>query len=392
VVRDRLTGRPLAGVKVGLHVTGPQAIGPTTRTARDGRYELLGPDLPRAIVVAQPQRGQPYFAEMKLANADGPGPLTADFELLGGLPLRGRVTDQSTGKPPRRAVVEYYPLPGNAQSASLRGRSRMVPASASSLGPDGSYSLPVLPGPGIVLVAASPRDSYASAWLDAKELAALCKGAAEGGASAWAHIADRPATSPARAVDRYNALALIDPDGRAAPPELDFTLHRAPPLRGTVVGPDGEPLGGVKVCGLTSMPDPDVLVSASFTVEGLNPRVPRRLYFYHGEKRLGKALTLRGEQTEALTVRLEPCGEVIGRAADTAGKPAAGMKAWFFRPENDLSVRAEVDSEGRFRAALIPGLKYRGRLSGPWRSGKDLGDLEVGAGQVRDLGDLLLPD
>jgi hypothetical protein len=268
----------------------------------------------------------------------------------------------------------------------------MVPASASSLGPDGSYSLPVLPGPGIVLVAASPRDSYASARLDPDELAALCKGAPDGGASAWAHFADRPTASPARAVDRYNALALIDPDGRAAPPELDFTLHRAPPLRGTVVGPDGEPLGGVKVCGLTSMPDPDVLVSASFTVEGLNPRVPRRLYFYHGEKRLGKALTLRGEQTEALTVRLEPCGEVIGRAADTAGKPAAGMKAWFFRPENDLSVRAEVDSEGRFRAALIPGLKYRGRLSGPWRSGKDLGDLEVGAGQVRDLGDLLLPD
>jgi hypothetical protein len=239
-----------------------------------------------------------------------------------------------------------------------------------------------------VLVAASPRDSYATARLDAQELAALCKGAADGGASAWAHIADRPARSPARAVDRYNALALINPDGRAAPAELDFTLHRARPLRGTVVGPDGEPLAGVTVCGLTSMPDAEVLEGAAFTVEGLNPEVPRPLSFYHEEKRLGKALTLRGEQTEALTVRLEPCGEVIGRVLDRAGKPVAGMRVCFGRPANDRSALAKTDAQGRFRATLVPGLKYRV----PWRLTRDFDELEAGPGQVRDLGDLLLTD
>jgi hypothetical protein len=309
-----------------------------------------------------------------------------DFELLGGLPLRGRVTDQTTGKLPRQAVVEYYPLPSNEHRTTLHSRSRRVPASSSSLGPDGSYSLAVLPGPGIVLVAASPRDSYASARLDAKELAGLCKGAADGGAPAWAHIADRPARSPARVVDRYNTLALINPDSRAAPPKLDFILHRARPLRGTVIGPAGKPLAGVQVSGLTSMPDAEVLESASFTVEGLNPRVPRRLSFYHGEKRLGKALTLRGEQTEALTVRLEPCGEVIGRVVDRAGKPVAGTRVWFSRPDIGLTVLAKTDAQGRFRATLIPGLRYRV----PPRLSKDLDELEVGPGQVRDLGDLLL--
>jgi hypothetical protein len=392
VVRDRRTGLPLAGVKVSLQATGPYAIGPTTRTDRDGRYELLGPPLPLATVVAQPQAGQPYFTAVQLANAPAPGPLTADFELLGGRPLRGRVTDRATGKPPRRAVVEYYPLPSNEQSAALSGRSRMVPASSSSLGPDGSYSLAVLPGPGIVLVAASPRDSYASAYLDANELAALCKGVADRGASAWAHFADRPARSPARVVDRYNALALINPNGGAAPPELDFTLHRAPPLHGTVVGPDGEPLAGVQVCGLTSMPDAEVLGSESFTVEGLSPRVPRQLAFYHAEKRLGKALILRGEQTEALTVRLEPCGEVVGRVVDGACKPVAGMRALFYRQENGLSTRAETDAQGRFRATLVPGLKYRVLLPSRWRSAKDVEDFVVGPGQVRDLGDLRLTD
>ena len=392
VVRDRLTGRPLAGVHVSLHTTGPQPSGPTTRTDRDGRYELLGPDMPRATVVARPQRGQPYFAQAQLVDSPDPGPLTADFELLGGFPLRGRVTDQATGRPPKRAMVEYYPLPSNEQSATLPGRTRWLPASSSSLDPDGSYSLAVLPGPGIVLVAASPRDSYATARLDTEELAALCKGLADGGASAWAHIADRTARSPARAVDRYNALALINPDGRAAPPDLDLTLRPARPLRGTVVGPDGEPLAGVKVSGLTSMPDAEVLDSASFTVEGLNPQVPRPLAFYHAEKRLGKVLSVRGEQPEALTVRLEPCGEVVGRVADSACKPVAGLTVSFGRQDNGLSAWADTDAQGRFRATLVPGLKYRVGVSSRRGLTKDIDDLEVGVGQIRDLGDLLLAD
>jgi 5-hydroxyisourate hydrolase-like protein (transthyretin family) len=389
VVRDRQTGRPVAGVQISLQATGPQPSGPKTLTDRDGRYELLGPVGPLATVVAQPQGGQPWFAEVQYAKWPAEGPLTVDFELLGGLPLRGRVTDQATGKPPRRAVVEYYPLPSNEHNAMLHGRSPMVPVSSSLLGPDGSWSLAVLPGPGIVLVAASPRDSYASARLDAKELAGLCQGVAVGRASAWAHFADRSARSSARVVDRYNALALINPDGQAAPAKLEFLLHRARPLRGTVVGPTGEPLAGVKVSGLTSMPDAEVLPSASFTVEGLNPRVPRRLSFYHGEKRLGKTLTLRGEQPEALTVRLEPCGEVIGRVVDRAGKPAADTRVFFYRPDNDMHVQAKTDPQGRFRAALVPGLGYGygvPRLIG------DFDDLEVGPGQVRDLGDLRLTD
>jgi RNA polymerase sigma factor (sigma-70 family) len=395
VVRDRGTGRPLSGVKISLQATGPQPSGPTTLTNRDGRYELLGPVVPRATlvplatVVAQPQRGQPWLAEVQSAKWPAEGPLTVDFELLGGLPLWGRVTDQATGKPPRRAVVEYYPLPSNEHNAALHGRSPMVPVSSSSLGPDGSWSLAVLPGPGIVLVAASPRDSYASAWLDGKELAGLCQGVPVGRSSAWAHFADRTAHSSARVVDRYNALALIKPDGRAAPAKLDFVLHRARPLRGTVVGPAGEPLAGVKVCGLTSMPDAEVLPSAAFTVEGLNPRVPRQMSFYHGEKRLGKTLTLRGEPPEALTVRLERCGEVIGRVADRAGEPVAKMTVAFSRPGNGMDVLVKTDPQGRFRAALVPGLGYGygvPRLIG------DLDELEVGPGQVRDLGDLRLTD
>jgi len=134
------------------------------------------------------------------------------------------------------------------------------------------------------------------------------------------------------------------------------------------------------------MPDPEVLQSGSFTVEGLNPQVPRRLIFYHGEKRLGTTLTLRGKQPETLSVRLGPCGEVIGRVLGRAGKPVAGMRVFFFRIENGLSVIAKTDPQGRFRAALVPGLVYRlpRRLTG------DVDEVKLRPGQVRDLGDLLL--
>jgi RNA polymerase sigma factor (sigma-70 family) len=197
MVRDRLTGRALAGGKVGLVTTSPLPSEPATRTDRDGHHELLDPSLPRATLVAQPHRGQLSFAEVKWADSPAPDPLRAHFEPLGRLPLRGRVTDQATGKPPGRATIDYYPLPSIAQGATLRGRDRRVPASSASLGPDDSYSLTILPWPGIVLVAASPRDSYASARLDVNEMATLCKGAADGGASPQAHSADPPTSLPA---------------------------------------------------------------------------------------------------------------------------------------------------------------------------------------------------
>src|SRR5262249_24333566 len=148
------------------------------------------------------------------------------------------------------------------------------------------------------------------------------------------------------------------------------------------------PLAGVKVSGLTSMPDAEVLEGASFTVEGLSPWVSRQLSFYHEGKRLGKALTLCGEQPEALTVRLGPCGAVIGGVGDGAGNPVAKRTVVLGRPGNGRPVLAKTGPQGRFRAALVPRLDYRA----PPRLSRDFDELEVGPGQVRDLGDLLLTD
>src|SRR5262249_47370282 len=237
--------------------------------------------------------------------------------------------DRTNGQPPRRAVVAYYPLFPNPHSAALTTPVYLAPASA-PVRPDGSYCLAVLPGPGAVVVTASPRDAYASTVLDEGELAGLVGDRAhhDGGAVisiAVAGYRDR------RSVERYNAIALINPDEKAKSPAVDLTVQPARRVRGTVVGPGDQPLTGVRVIGLTSMADTETLPGASFTVEGLNALRPRELSFHHAEKGLGKIVALRGDETQPVMVRLEPFGEVSGRLVDGAGKPVPRVPVSFFR-------------------------------------------------------------
>jgi hypothetical protein len=170
-VRDQVTGKPVAGVKMSVLQCVPGQS--TTLTDEDGRYEILGcPKGQGYLVKAQPPIGQPYFAASACTKeTDGPGPLIVDIDLVSGIPLSGRVTDLSTHKPPRTAVVEYCPLARNPHSSKIMHGS--LAASSAVIRPDGSYRLVVLPGPGVVYVTASPRHAYAVAALDDKELGDL---------------------------------------------------------------------------------------------------------------------------------------------------------------------------------------------------------------------------
>src|SRR5262249_31709065 len=135
VVRDKATGKPVAGVRMCAFQRHPP-----TFTDETGRFEILGcPKLPEGYaVMAQPQAGQPYFAA-KISVPDGPGfnPLTADIELLAGILRSGRITDEATGKPPRAGIVEYSPLFPNRHSSKLT-HCPAVAASSSIIQRDGS--------------------------------------------------------------------------------------------------------------------------------------------------------------------------------------------------------------------------------------------------------------
>jgi RNA polymerase sigma factor (sigma-70 family) len=261
-VRDKATGRPVAGVKVSARPN--RFVGSFFRSLTDetGAYELLVPPQPDGwMVQAQPETGQPYFAASAfvpdkpgcpglaastvglVGSAQGQGPFVAtaalfpgrtdpsaadailDIDLMSGRRLQGRVVDQATGKPPKKAVVEYYPLAPDPHSADLTGGPDIA-ASSCVVRADGSYGLVVLPGPGVVCVAASPQDRYAGPAIDEAQLAILVRNRMKPEDSLVLRRVLGIGEYSSTAWNRYQVLSLIDPDEGAKLPALNLALTR----------------------------------------------------------------------------------------------------------------------------------------------------------------------
>jgi hypothetical protein len=181
--------------------------------------------------------------------------------------------------------------------------------------------------------------------------------------------------------------------------ELDPGLTRT----GTVLGPDGQPLAGATVLGLTAVwPNPMLLKDAAFTAVALDPSSSRDLLFVHVERRLAGRLTLRGDEKERPAVKLEPWGVLTGRLVDADGRPLAGARmqvnypgyipvAWMERQREEM----RTDRDGRFRVErVIPGMKLSlGASAGTaflllGDAPNGLIQVSVAAGELKDLANL----
>jgi RNA polymerase sigma factor (sigma-70 family) len=170
VVTDQETGKPLAGatVRVQPHQGGLPGNGTgmlSARTDGDGRYEVLGcAKAPGYDLVVQPADAGPHFDVLVTAvDAPGVGPLTVDVKLPRGIPARGKVRDGRTGKPVAGARVCYFALHPNAATRLFNDYTLWD--SGAVTGADGSFALPVLPGPGLLIAAApdsTPREPSAA--------------------------------------------------------------------------------------------------------------------------------------------------------------------------------------------------------------------------------------
>jgi hypothetical protein len=400
VVRDKDTHKGLAGVTVfesgGINPRYQEYSSPSAVTDKEGRYELLGLAKKASYLLAvKPADGQTYF-QRKVRLDDNPGlePQTADIELVQGLTVHGKVTDQMTGKPVTGAMVEYYPLYANPNVDKLPGV--WHPRSEATTGPDGSYSLTVLPAQGVIGVVAPNRDTFMPAVLTAKDCKDFFKtpvfisvdvdvvgwAIGSGGRSFIGHL-EGPC----------NALVLLEPGEKEQGLVRDVVLERAQERKGRVIGPDGKPITGVAVFGL----GPNGVVNgAEFTVRGINPKATRHLVFFHKEKNLGFYLKeLPAEKDDPLTVKLQPCGAAFGRMVDRDGKSVAGMRLDFPGLVWPGTVRVPTqsvttDKEGRFRVmGLVPGYGYSvtGEVPGV-KLETDIWEVLVRAGEEKDLGDV----
>jgi hypothetical protein len=401
VDRDRSTKKPVSGVRISAR--GNTQL--SARTDQAGRFELHGyPKSARYLLDAVCAGKSPYFSS-SLTVDDSPGldPIEVNFELAHGIEVAGRVTLAGPGQP-RNVQVSYHPLKGNPYTDRIGPR---LPFSCSSdrCDAEGRYALPVLPGPGILVYRIiggwePVYREYMAAALNAQDVDALYRSA---GLQTPAGIADDRSVQVSlggRASRSLSLLlcykaALINPQDVETTLSRDVELSLGRTLDVKLIGPDGQSLAKSRVRGLTNDPfQVDELDKAKFTLVGLNPRLERQLIVESRKQKLAAYRAIRGEHTGPLTVRLEPCGTVVGRLLDAAGNPLNDTQVLLQRRGySPGDATAATDRDGKFRInCIVPRLRYGLRLNlpGPPSRNRLIEGLVVKSGETKDLGDVRL--
>jgi hypothetical protein len=400
VVRDRDTGKPIAGALVRHYLLSSNAerrVAFRAVTDQDGRYRITG--LPRGrgtSLYAKPPAGEPYLMMIReVEETPGLEPVTVDFPLARGVWIDVRVTDRVTGKPVPSSV-EYTVFPDNPHLKGVQGLA--TPSGRVTWAEDGRFRLVGLPGRGLVSTWAA--DNHYRVAAGAEKIKGL----------------DRAVVylTPHTVIPRQaHGLAEVNVPEGAESISAEVVLDPGRTLAGTVLGPDAKPLAGVVANGLDESMHwytrwtPAPLKTAEFTVTGLDGTRPRLVQFAHLEKGLAGFLLLKGDEKGPLTITLGPAGMLVGRVLTREGRPAVGGYVesintdWYTAdrvipnpPDFGSFPRIRwTDAEGNFRVeGLAPGLKYDLFYhSGSFvqRIGPPAAEtVAVKPGEVRDLGDL----
>jgi RNA polymerase sigma factor (sigma-70 family) len=384
VVRDKDTGKPLAGVTVqsdrfaGTNTSGDGSV--RTVTDKDGRYRLVG--MPKGAgntILAVPAAGQPYLRSAhEVADPLGLEPVTVDFALKRGVLVKGRVTDKATGKPVL-ANVNYVAFADNPRVAQAPG---FVTDHYLQTAEDGSFQLVAFPGRGLLA---------ARGWNDHYRMGV--------GTDRIEGKFDQRLFNTApylQETDTFHTYVELNPDDKAESVTCDLVLDPGTMPHGTLVGPDDKPLAGAEALGLTAYGRSRhwtraPLKDSAFTVYGLGPMEEREVVFVHAVKQLAGVVRVRGDAKEPLRVKLESWGTVTGRLVGPDGKPRSGL---LLRAEDRFlpGTALQTDKDGRFRVAgLAPGVKYTLQVVQNGQPVAAVFDgLALKAAEVRDLGDVVV--
>jgi RNA polymerase sigma factor (sigma-70 family) len=401
-VRDVDTGKPIAGAIIeksnALPVPEPRPMDDRVRfravTDAKGRYRITG--LPREKGIglrAAPPSGQPYVMSItEVPQEAGLEPVTVDFSLKRGVWIDVKVTDKVTGKRVP-CGTEYLTFEDNPNLKAAPGL--VTDSHYSNPSDHGTFRLIGLPGRGVIAVLAQ-QDRYLHG-IGAEKIKGLTPPRV-------------PRTVPHLCLpEQFHAVAEVNPAKDADPVTVAITLDPGRTLTGTVLGPDGKPLAGALVSGLTNANhwDDRPLKTAEFTLTGIAASRARLVQFTHPQKRLAGFVVVKGDEKGPLSVQLGPAGALTGRVLTAKGKPVAGgeiisLTGELITPNGVIPGPLDVgslpgtvrpDKEGNFRIeGLTPGLNYKLHYSGggfflPLAGARSNG-VKVKAGETTDLGDV----
>ncbi|QEH35976.1 ECF RNA polymerase sigma factor SigE [Aquisphaera giovannonii] len=393
-IRDAGSGRPVVGLPVCVGIMRSKGVDAVFRqVASDdrGHYRFDGlPEARECDLMIRPGEGQPYVsARFKVAPA-GPakGSITFDLSLKRGILVRGRVTDRGTGRP-AKGIIYAFALRENPHLGEYPGFGNEGP-NYTEAGEDGRFQVVTLPGPGLITCLSG----------DGRHVIHH-KGATI------------PATVPEHNGD-FHAMARVkvDPD---APPTVDLQVIGRKTLDVRAVDDRGQPVSGARMWGpgfAEPTPEQD---SPTFEAVVPNEESSRRVTILHDGRKLIGSVELKPDEAGPVTVRLVPWGMITGRIVDQDGRPGGSLSLLCFpdafdprQPANSVLARAidgnfirrkqgnpriKADADGRFRVeGIVPGVEYQALLSGEGEIPvfDILQNFEVQAGEVKDLGDLVV--
>jgi protocatechuate 3,4-dioxygenase beta subunit len=400
-IRDQGIGKPVAGVRVSC-----SAGNSIVHTASDaeGHYKLAG--LAKAdkyfVSVTPPTDSNLLPRWTAVPGADGLGPIARDFDLARGVFVTGRIIDRSTGKGVR-GRVRFVALPDNPFFDKKSYRQSQMRAGSDD---QGNFRIVLIPGPGVLLAEALPKDlmidglpvhTYPAAQFDAED-AKRVKVTHRDEERSFATVGNT-----LEYLNQENAVKVVDFGEGTETGKCELHLDGAKTLKVRIEDPDGKPVSGAIVSGMTALwPITFPIKEAECTLYGLDGSRQRHVLIYHQERKLSGHIIVRGNESEPVTVRLAPTGTVTGRLHDLEGQPIAGIQVSLsmplecerelFRYVNAQRAPTKTDKDGRFHLDGVPPKLmfwldlYLGRTYYV-REQKILLN-QIGSGKTLDLGDV----
>ena len=359
IVVDSETGQPLRNVEIATDRFADVDIGNSrnlrTKTDENGRFQLLGMPVGEGnAITAQPASvgddAIPYLpTDFEVPNPDRPGPVDITVKLQRGVFVRGTITDKATGEPVPGARVTYKPYNDNALAQKIYPESLPMAIDDWLTGADGKFQFVALPGKAIVGFWVVRESHYPAGqgWAEIPEE----RKSADGSIQAYGFPFNK---------QHPTAMKQLYVDTTEDINDFNIVLDPGRNIAVKMVDPDGQPITNVRVEQARSNVDGGYMVKQSeFEASGFLEGQKRTLVFDHKQSNLGAIRTVGFENTEPITVKLQPKSKITGRLVDGNNDPLAGQVRIDLENNESFFLQSlgtyTTDEDGRFELDAPPG-------------------------------------